>query len=350
MTYLAPHTFEPRDHLPASLRDADCRRRDDEIDRRKSLFRQARGMASALRTVTEKQRGRLTRADGHILSLMILQNLRSCVRRERLYTPTRARLARLSGYDIRTVSRALAKLKAAGVIVIARYPQGGRLGHRGRGLATEFRSGCLQFLADQLAALGYKLPRSLRDDLAGLARWAAYQVGESTEPVRDLSRSRKPTGTKCLATTCPSDRGSPQAPTGAQADHSQGQAADDPPSISDDPPGCSPCDSFEQARHPATSRPEPETEAPGCPLHGNEADGRGARDTAGRSAGGCPLHGNEADGRAGRSVTARSPLRPGSLAHRAMMRAATVPMAEFFGAREGRGWGLAYSASGGPHG
>lgn len=105
----------PFDHLSAYIRDADCQRRDEEIERRKALYRRAKGAASALRSLTDRQRhGKLTRADGMILSIMVLQNLRACTRRERFYIPSRAKLAAKSGYSERTVSQSLARLKEAG--------------------------------------------------------------------------------------------------------------------------------------------------------------------------------------------------------------------------------------------
>ena len=207
----------PIDHLPASLRDRDCLKRAEEIERRKTLFRQARGVAMSLRSITDRQRGgRLTRADGHILSLLVLQNLRACVRRERHYRPTRAMLAKSSGYSERTVSASIGRLKAAGIIVVARYATGGRLGNKGTGLATEFRSGCLQFLAEQLDGLGYRLPKALRADLSDLAAWAAAQVGEHTQPSEDTSPRPKPTGKKVPGTIVLLDRASPSVAGMAQ--------------------------------------------------------------------------------------------------------------------------------------
>lgn len=202
--------YEPVDHVLKSVRDSDCRRYQETIERRKTMFRQARGVASALHTITDRQpAGGLTRADGHILSMMVLQNLRACVRGERHYRPTRKVLARRSGYSERTVSAALTRLKSAGIVVAARYAKGGRLGDKGRGLATEWRSGCLQFLADQLAALGYRLPKSLRADLADLGRWAAEQVGETTSMSSDAGRG-EPTGKLLPGTLYPTDTQAPK--------------------------------------------------------------------------------------------------------------------------------------------
>ena len=45
----------PIDHLPASLRDRDCLKRAEEIERRKTLFRQARGVAMSLRSIVSTQ-------------------------------------------------------------------------------------------------------------------------------------------------------------------------------------------------------------------------------------------------------------------------------------------------------
>jgi DNA-binding transcriptional ArsR family regulator len=182
------------------VRDIDCIRRDQEIDRRKALYRQAKALSNALRAVTDRQRGGLTRSSGHVLAIMIRQNLRACVRGELFHRPTRAALAKETGHSERTVSRAITQLTEAGLIVTARYRTGGRLGRTGRGLATEFRSGCLMFLADQLAGLGYRLPKGLHEDLNGMAEWAGRQVGEASEQGADTPRDPVSTGTKCPGT------------------------------------------------------------------------------------------------------------------------------------------------------
>lgn len=185
----------PIDHLPQTVRDNDIIRREEEIERRKTLFRQARAVSTALRTITDRQTdGHLTKADGAVLAHMVLQNLRACVRKERIYRPTRKRLAKVTGYSQRTVSKSITRLKDAGVLVVSRYAKGGRQGNNGKGLATEFRSGCLQFLTDQLKALGYRVGVTLHSDLSELARWAAAQVGEHTEVKADVSKQTEPTG------------------------------------------------------------------------------------------------------------------------------------------------------------
>jgi len=304
---------EPRDHLPASLRDSDCRRRDDEKDRRRAMYMQAKAAGNALRTIVRRQPGPLTKADADVLAEMIRRNLGACVLRRRLYCPTRARLARDTGYDVRTVSRALTKLKAAGVIVAARYASGGRLGHRGRGLATEFRSGCLQFLAEQLAGLGYRLPKSLRDDLAGLARWAAHQVGESTEPAPDSSRPEEPTGTKCPSTfVCSLDRASPET-----------QDGDDPPDSPAPAPGCWPGIAEKREGHAAAVRPNPSATRVIYPSH-------------------CT-----ADGNHGHIAMGRRPIRAGSLASIALAHALAVPMPRPLGGVGVRGGALPFALCGG---
>lgn len=201
----------PIDHLPRSMSDQALRRRSDEIERRRAMFRQAKAVASALRTITDRQPGgQLTRAEAAILARIIRQNFCACVRKERHYRPTRAALAKHTGYSQRTVSKAIARLKEVGIIAVARYAKGGRLGDKGKGLATEFRSGCLQFIIEQLQALGYRLPKSLRDDLAGLARWAAAQVGEQTVMQSDApkpkSKPKKPTGKLVPGTIVLKDR------------------------------------------------------------------------------------------------------------------------------------------------
>lgn len=196
---------DPVDHIPASMRDSDCLRYAEKVERQKSLFRQARGVATALRTITDRQRGQLTRADGHVASLMVLQNLRACVRGELFYRPTRRGLAKETGYSERTISASLTRLRKAGIGVVARYGKGGRLGHKGKGLSTEWRSGCLQFLCDQLAALGYRLPKGLRDDLNDWGAWAARQVGQQPEHTDQA----EPTGKQLPGTLVPLARAAP---------------------------------------------------------------------------------------------------------------------------------------------
>lgn len=206
----------PTDHLPKTVRDRDCIRRDEEIERRKVLYRQARNVSAALRTVTDRQRGgQLTRADGAVLAQMILQNVRACVRKEHHYRPTRARVASLTGYSERTVSKSITRLKEAGLIVAQRYAKGGRLGNKGKGLATEFRSGCLQFLCDQMASLGYRLGKDLRSDITDLGNWAAVQVGQHTEIKADAPRKPKPTGNLVRGTVMYLDRAAPKSQTEA---------------------------------------------------------------------------------------------------------------------------------------
>lgn len=204
---------EPFDHVPKTA--PDHRRYDEEIERRKAMFRQARTTASALRTITDRQRGELSRADGHIMALMIQQNLRACVRREKHYRPTRRWLAEQSGYSERTASRSISRLKRAGIIVVSRYAQGGRVGHTGKGLATEFRTGCLQFVADQLVGLGFKLPKGLREDLTDLAAWAADRTSQAATSATDMPPTPVSTGTQCPGTLWISD----STPSGNSTDH-----------------------------------------------------------------------------------------------------------------------------------
>ena len=232
----------PVDHLRATMHDRDYHRKNDAIERNKAMYRQARGVSTALRTSMERQpKGGLTRADGAILSLMILQNLRACVRRQLFYCPTRARLAKLSGYSERTVSRAIARLIKAGLIVVARYAKGGRHG-RGKGIATEFRSGCLQFLVEQMATLGYRLPKTLRADLTGLAAWAAVQCGEEPQHSTDTPSpvTKMSTGTQCPTTILPSERAVPIQPVKAADPQSEAPSSAD----TADPPRTS------RGRHP----------------------------------------------------------------------------------------------------
>lgn len=206
----------PTDHLPKTVRDRDCIRRDEEIERRKVLYRQARNVSAALRTVTDRQRGgQLTRADGAVLAHMVLQNVRACVRKEHHYRPTRARVARLTGYSERTVSKSIKRLTDAGLIVVQRYAKGGRLGNKGKGLSTEFRSGCIQFLCDQMASLGYRLGKDLRSDITDLGKWAAVQVGQHTEVKVDALRKPKPTGNLVRGTIMYLDRAAPRSQTEA---------------------------------------------------------------------------------------------------------------------------------------
>ncbi|WP_128910793.1 hypothetical protein [Tropicibacter alexandrii] len=226
----------PTDHLPKTLPDRTCIRREEEIERRKSLFRQAKATSTGLRTALDQQykRGSLTRADHLILTLMIRQNLRACVRKELFYRPTRKGLARASGYSQRTVSTSLARLKAAGLVVAVRYAKGGRLGDKGHGLATEWRSGCLQLLPDQLAALGYRLSKSFIADLRDLAAWAAHQVGQHTETKADIILPAPPTGKKLPGTLVGIVKRPLRQPHVAPVEASVGRVAllgDDPPAL-----------------------------------------------------------------------------------------------------------------------
>lgn len=249
----------PFDHLSRSMSDQVLRRRADEIERRKEMFRQARSVESALRTITDRQPGgQLTRGEAAILAKMIRQNLCACVRKERHYRPTRAMLAKQTGYSQRTVSKAITRFKEAGIIAVARYAKGGRLGDKGKGLATEFRSGCLQFIVEQLEALGYRLPKSLRDDLASLGRWAAAQVGESTFIKSDAPKPKKPTGKKVPGTLVLKDRWSLKdestAPV-ATADEPGREVDADIPTVPPDPAAFCAETGSGQMRNGAPSRP-----------------------------------------------------------------------------------------------
>ncbi|WBU51889.1 hypothetical protein [Paracoccus sp. SCSIO 75233] len=242
------------------MSDKALRRRSDEIERRKAMFGQARAVESALRTITDRQPGgQLTRGEAAILAKMIRQNLCACVRKERHYRPTRAMLAKQTGYSQRTVSKAITRLKEVGIVAVARYAKGGRLGDKGKGLATEFRAGCLQFIVEQMEALGYHLPKSLRDDLASLGRWAAAQVGESTVIKSDTPKPKKPTGKKVPGTLVLKDMWSQKdestAPV-ATADQLESEVDAEPPPA---PPGttailCAETGSG-QMRNGAPSRP-----------------------------------------------------------------------------------------------
>lgn len=190
----------PNDHLPATLRDRDFTRRAEAIEALRADYRHARSISAGLRAITDQQsKGQLTRSAGFILAMMVRQNVRACARREATYRPTRRGLARLTGYSQRTVSTALSALKAAGLVVSFRYSMGGRQGDNGTGLATEWRAGCLQFLPEQLVALGYRLPKTMVEDLRDLAEWAARQVGERTGVERSCPL-QKPTGKKVPTT------------------------------------------------------------------------------------------------------------------------------------------------------
>jgi hypothetical protein len=202
--------LNPTDHLPQSVRDQDCIRRDEEIERRKVIYRESRAFSTALRTVVDRQSsGQLTRADGAVLAQLVLQNLRACVRKQLYCRPTRAWLASQTGYSERAVSKAITSLKDAGFIVVARYAKGGRMGHKGKGISTEFRSGCLQFLTDQLTAFGYRLPKSLIENIIDMAKWAAAQVGARVAIQTDSAKSADPTGKKVPGIVLQDDRAAP---------------------------------------------------------------------------------------------------------------------------------------------
>jgi len=184
----APH-YTPTDHLRHTEAYYDA------IKVRIGQFAGIKALARAIETTINKQpKGALTDREGRVLAAMIRQNAIACVWKRRTYRPTRKRLARGTGLSVRTVSTALTKLKAAGIVVVERYGKGGRNGDRGQGLATEFRAGCMQFLADQLAALGYRLPASLRAEIEDWGRWAAEQLGERVGTMDADTSPPGPTG------------------------------------------------------------------------------------------------------------------------------------------------------------
>lgn len=189
--------LNPTDHLPQSVRDIDCVRRDEAGERIKAMNTQAKRVGNALRTVTEKQRkGGLSRSEALLLSLMIKRNLQACAKRSLNYRPTRVGLAKESGYDERTVSRGIKRLSELGMINIVRYAKGGRVGRNGKGLSTEFLSGNLQDLTRILTGLGYKLGKSLQVELESLANWCDHQVGVVPKPAEtDVSTETKCPGT-----------------------------------------------------------------------------------------------------------------------------------------------------------
>ena len=144
-----------------------------EIARRRALYQQANRDARALRTLFDRQKtGGLTRCEGAVLSRMVLANMRATIRKERTYRPTRAGIAKDTGYSVRSVSRALSRLKALGVIRPARYAKGGR-DPKGQGLSTEWVSGGIVDLAKTLHSLGYRLGKVIAARLNELGRWCA---------------------------------------------------------------------------------------------------------------------------------------------------------------------------------
>ncbi len=257
MTYHSASPTGRIDHLPQSVRDRDCIARDDEIERRKVLYREARAISAALRSVVDHRHGgKFTRAEGAVLAALIRGNLRACVRKELFYRPTRRALAKDTGYSERTVSRAIGSVTRAGLIVVARYAKGGRMGDKGKGISTEFRSGCLQFVAGQLAALGYRLPKSLKADLDGIGRWAADQVGEHPPHV-DAAKSAEPTGTKCPGIVMQEDRAAPGKPDVSPVSRVAGALAtveDKPPAA---PPGFYAAHCHENGKSGSGSVPRP---------------------------------------------------------------------------------------------
>ena len=200
--------YEPHDHLPKSLRDEHCLRRDEEVETRQDLYRHAKAAAGGVRAIVERQPGPLTRSECAVLWIMVRQDLRACVRRERTYRPTREGIADETGFSVRTVSRALARLKDLRLIEVVRYAKGGRAGNKGHGLATEFRSGGLMDLEERLAALGYRVGK-LGRSIKAAARWAADRIRP------------KPTGTFCLGTMGRTQPSGPRDAKDAPAERSQ---------------------------------------------------------------------------------------------------------------------------------
>lgn len=169
----------PRDHVP----------RAEAIGRQKALYGQAKSAAEKVRdTIRRLPRGVLPRSAAEVMEVMVLMDLRASIRREPTYRPTRKRIAAATGYSERTVSDALSRLAAAGLIEVACYGRGGRDGHRGHGLATEFRAGRVMAALDRLIAMGAKLAAGA---IRGLRDLAAAVVAE---PRRAGFRHRKPTG------------------------------------------------------------------------------------------------------------------------------------------------------------
>lgn len=199
----------PRDHLPSSIRDRDCIRRDEEKERLKHFYTRAKAVQSGVRTALEKQpKGKLTRSQITVLAAMLRFNLGACNRRQVSYRPGRKALAKALGLSEATIKRAFGKFISAGVIVVHRYGKGGRNGDKGCGFATEYRSGCLQFLCEQLEDLGYRLPLTLQNELVELAEWAGEKVGQGFVGEMD---TRKP-----AALSYQEPIGSKQKPTGSK--------------------------------------------------------------------------------------------------------------------------------------
>lgn len=180
-------TYHPKDHVPKCA-DKALALKEDEIARRKALFAQARRDKARLMAVLGQRGGGLTRCEASVLGSMFIANVRATVRREATYRPTRAGLAKATNYSERSVSRALAKLKALGLIAPTRYAKGGRT-RDGHGLSTEWASGNLANLLAVLKGLGYIVATAFANRLKELTNWA-----------RETFAKRRVTGTRCPGT------------------------------------------------------------------------------------------------------------------------------------------------------
>ncbi|MEM9966477.1 MAG: hypothetical protein AAF755_00105 [Pseudomonadota bacterium] len=206
-------TYTPIDHLPKSVRDDSRAKTQESVEHLKALYAHAKRISRGLLTLTDRQsHGKLTRAEGAVLSRMVLANLRASARGQLHYHPGRAVLARDTGYSERTVSKALTRLKDLGLIEVARYAKGGRV--HNHGLVTEWRSGGLDGLLEVLRNLGYRLGKSIADTVSEAVNWIRTKLSKRQE---NKDQGANPTGNLLPGTLVCNPKGTPEPSNGAPA-------------------------------------------------------------------------------------------------------------------------------------
>lgn len=176
--------YQIHDNLRPSMHDRDYARLNEAMERRKKSYNDVNEFSNTFKNCLLKQRAKLTKRSGGtftkaeilVLAEMLRYNLQAAVQKAPIYRPGRAKPARRLNLSERTVSRAFAKLRSLEMLVVHRYPQGGRDLKRNRGLVTEFATGYLHDVDTALEALGYKLPKPVKKDLADWAAWADGQI------------------------------------------------------------------------------------------------------------------------------------------------------------------------------
>lgn len=152
----APH-FAPIDFLPQTFTDLDARRIADAKKLSCEAYRQINKAVADLEVAFRKQRMRsdATDTEAGALIFMMQQGLRAAVRGDRLFAPSRAKIARERGRSLRSVTRAIHTLKSIGAFLVARYERGGRW--KGKGLSTEFVLPPVDAFLEGIATLNFRL-------------------------------------------------------------------------------------------------------------------------------------------------------------------------------------------------